>query len=96
VLRNLLVNAVRYGGPVRRIATEVHDGTVHLMVLDNGAGPGGEVMTRLFEPFAHGGDSGSLGLGLSVSRRLARAMGGDLHYRRADGWTCFTLTLRLA
>jgi signal transduction histidine kinase len=96
VLRNLLANAVRYGGPVLRIATEVQDGTVHLMVLDNGAGPGGEVLTRLFEPYAHGGNSGSLGLGLSVSRRLARAMGGDLHYRRADGWTCFTLTLRLA
>ncbi len=35
----------------------------------------------------------SVGLGLAVSRSLARAMGGDLTYTRADDMTTFTLTI---
>lgn len=35
----------------------------------------------------------SVGLGLSVSRRLARLMGGDLTYDYVDGWSEFRLSL---
>jgi signal transduction histidine kinase len=55
---------------------------------------------RIFEPYAsaHGSDapSGSIGLGLAVSRELARLMGGDLTYRYEDGRSVFELTLPLA
>lgn len=97
VLRNLLSNAFRHGGSiVKVIATRSLDG-VRLAVMDNGAGLSGPVVDRLFEPFANRGAKallvGSVGLGLSVSRASARAMGGDLTYSRAHGWTVFTLTL---
>jgi len=46
------------------------------------------------EPFSHGSKSGSLGLGLAVSRKLALAMGGDLAYRREGDITVFELQLR--
>jgi signal transduction histidine kinase len=35
----------------------------------------------------------SVGLGLAVARQLAQMMGGDLVYKRQDGWTRFELTL---
>ena len=38
----------------------------------------------------------SIGLGLAVSRRLARLMGGDLTYRYEDGEAIFELTLPIA
>jgi signal transduction histidine kinase len=34
-----------------------------------------------------------VGLGLAVARQLARMMGGDLVYRRRNGWTSFDVSL---
>ena len=52
---------------------------------------------RIFEPYAsaHGvaGHPGSIGLGLAISRKLARLMGGDLTYRYQDGESVFEFTL---
>lgn len=51
----------------------------------------------MFEPYArlggHAGLPSSVGLGLYVSRLLARMMDGDLQYSRRDGRTEFCLTL---
>jgi signal transduction histidine kinase len=53
----------------------------------------------MFEPYAHPTDetvvTGSLGLGLAVSKRLADAMGCRLSYRRMDGLTLFVVDLPL-
>jgi hypothetical protein len=55
---------------------------------------------RIFDRFVHDGTTplltGSVGLGLAISRSLAAHMGGDLTYERYSGWTAFTLALPLA
>jgi signal transduction histidine kinase len=94
VIRNLVRNADRHGGSTRILRTERRDGIVAVQVRDDGLGVPEEVCKRLFEPFSHGSKSGSLGLGLAVSRKLARAMGGDLDYRREGDITVFELQLR--
>jgi signal transduction histidine kinase len=94
VIRNLVRNADRHGGSTRILRTERRDGIVAVQVRDDGPGVPEEVCKRLFEPFSHGSKSGSLGLGLAVSRKLARAMGGDLDYRREGDITVFELQLR--
>jgi signal transduction histidine kinase len=94
VIRNLLRNADRHGGERRILRTFVIDGMVAVQMRDDGPGVSPEVLKRLFEPFSHGSKSGSLGLGLAVSRKLAQAMGGDLSYRREGGTTVFELRLR--
>ncbi|HUP17904.1 MAG TPA: PAS domain S-box protein [Acidimicrobiia bacterium] len=97
IMRNLVANAVRYGG--RPIAVEARsDGrAVKIAVRDHGDGIPSEAVDRMFEPYARlGGQAGlpsSVGLGLYVSRLLARMMDGDLQYQRRDGVTEFCLTL---
>ncbi len=90
VIGNLLDNAEKYarGSADRTItlaAREAGD-AVEVTVADHG--PGVAAKTRLFEAFARGvtadGPAG-LGLGLALSRSLARAMGGELDHRSADG-----------
>jgi PAS domain S-box-containing protein len=85
VLVNLLSNAVKFtpsGGTIVLRCT-VDDDTVSLDVTDSGQGIPAESLERIFEPFVQL-DSGltrkaeGAGLGLAISRRLARLMGGDL------------------
>jgi signal transduction histidine kinase len=99
ILRNLISNAQRYGGHRIHVATHIADGYAQLLVSDNGDGIPESDQERIFAPYesAHesGTQPGSLGLGLTISRSLARLMGGDLSYRRNDGWTTFDLTLPL-
>ncbi len=94
IVRNLVSNAHRYGGPHRLLDVSVDGDQVGISVSDDGDGLVPGLTDRLFEPLATGGASGSLGLGLSVSRLLARAMGGDLRFDRRSGWTIFELILR--
>ena len=94
IVRNLVSNARRYGGTTRELHVEVHRDQIRVSIRDNGPGLVAGLAGRLFEPLATGGTSGSLGLGLSVSRQLARAMGGDLGFDRRAGWTVFELVLR--
>ena len=97
VLRNLLSNAVRYGGKSISISVHPDGARVHVRVGDDGPGvPLGEEES-IFLPYRRANDTprhrGSVGLGLWVSRRLAKAMGGDLTYRRPGSRTVFELTL---
>lgn len=93
VLRNLLTNAVRYGGPDIRVEVE-RDGTgVSVLVSDDGPGVHESDLPELFTPYHRSRlgqiTPGSTGLGLWISRNLMRSMGGDLVYRRDDGRTVF-------
>lgn len=97
IMRNLLVNAVRYGGPEVRVRARVESGRVRFDVMDSGAGVDVSMTEEIFAPYRRGHDQaglpGSVGLGLSVSRRLARMMDGDVTYGLTDDWPTFTLHL---
>jgi two-component system, NarL family, sensor histidine kinase EvgS len=85
VLGNLLGNAARYtqAGQVRLevVSHRRNDGStaIEFVVQDTGPGIDAERQAKLFEPFASEPVvEGSTGLGLSICRRLVRAMGGTL------------------
>jgi len=96
IVRNLLSNAERYGGDDVSIEVEHLDQVALVRVRDNGSGIPEGSRESVFEPYVRAegdeGMPGSLGLGLPVSRRLARLMGGDLVYRW-DGTSVFELRL---
>jgi signal transduction histidine kinase len=97
ILRNLLTNALRYGGSHRGIDTHSADGLVTVIVRDSGPSIPSEETEAIFEPYQRGtvgsAQPGSVGLGLTVCRTLARKMGGDVAYSHEGGWSMFTLTL---
>jgi len=99
ILRNLLTNAIRYGGEeiVVSAAVDGHDAVVR--IADNGAGIPENEWDEIFEPYARAhsvpSQPNSVGLGLTVSRTLARLMGGDLTYH-FDGSSIFECRLPLA
>jgi signal transduction histidine kinase len=98
ILRNLLTNLERYGGAHRRVIGGANRGRVWLEIRDDGSGVSDDDAARIFEPYAsaHIGVSSSVGLGLSVARRLAELMGGSLTYSRDDGESVFRLELASA
>jgi len=85
ILRNLITNALRYGGDQIEIVTSAEPGTRVVEVIDDGTGIAAEDHERVFVAYerAHHteGQPGSVGLGLTVSRTLAELMGGSLTYR---------------
>ncbi len=97
VLRNLLTNAVRHGGPSITAACRTDGDWVRVMISDDGPAIADDARDRIFEPYerAHHEPSqpASVGLGLSLSRSLARLMGGDIVYRRDGAVNMFVLSL---
>jgi len=97
VIRNLITNADRYGGPNITVRMERRPDEFALTVVDDGPGIPEVDRPKIFEPYyrAHERRSNvdSVGLGLTVSRQLARLMGGDLTYDYRDGHSIFTLSL---
>ncbi|NIA24919.1 MAG: hypothetical protein GWP04_05055 [Gammaproteobacteria bacterium] len=97
VLRNLIANAVKHGGPHIRVEGEEKAGMVLCRVMDDGPGISDDIKNRLFDRFAHDGReallAGSVGLGLTIARSLARSMGGDVSFEEREGWTTFVMTL---
>ena len=102
ILLNLLTNAAKFtpmGGRVR-IACTAYDGTVSVEVSDTGIGISPESLQRIFEPFVQvdrsltSVDRDGVGLGLAISRDLARAMNGELAVESVLGeGSRFMLTL---
>jgi len=84
------------------LAVDRANGSVRLRVRDHGPGVPERERKRLFQPFrksAHDAANSApgVGLGLALSRRLARDMGGDLSQENENaGGACFVLTLRAA
>lgn len=97
ILRNLLTNAARYGGGDVEVEIEQRGDLCLVAVSDNGSGVPPEDTERIFHSYQRSDNAvqqpKSVGLGLSVSRKLARLMGGDLTYHRAAGRTRFELTI---
>jgi two-component system, NtrC family, sensor kinase len=79
VLVNLVRNAAEAAGPGGRVEVDLGewDGSAEVAVADSGPGIPAERRTHLFEPFFTTKSRGT-GLGLAVSRAIARAHGGDL------------------
>ena len=98
IIRNLLTNALRYGGPSIEVGCVAGpNGMSFVEVRDNGEGVPEAARERIFRPYerAHSlrGQPGSVGLGLAVSTQLADLMRGELTYRYEDGWSLFRLAL---
>ena len=100
-LRQVLSNLVRNGaeaagaGGRLEVAVAESDGRVEISVADSGPGIEPGARHRLFEPFFTTKPRGT-GLGLAVSRAIARAHGGDLSAADGAPGARFVLTLPLA
>ncbi|MCC6966591.1 MAG: PAS domain S-box protein [Nitrospira sp.] len=94
VLLNLVQNAIDASPADAEVTLRVaqHGDMLQWSVMDRGTGIPPEVFPHMFDPFFTTKSTGArqgLGLGLSVSRRLVRAMGGriDVHTQPAGGST---------
>ena len=100
IVRNLLSNAGKYGGPNVRALGYVEGRTYVCEVIDDGVGVPDQIAQRLFERFVHQGQQtavrGSVGLGLSIVHALAQGMGGSVSYRRVGENTHFAVRMPLA
>lgn len=105
VLANVLENALQHGGPGEiSVHGRADDGDgIVCDVVDHGPGVPARDWATLFVPFSNGsgfpGDrgAGNLGLGLSVARGFAEAMGGSLEpVETPGGGLTMRLTLRRA
>jgi PAS domain S-box-containing protein len=96
ILRNLVSNAMRYGGEEIQVCVAKSGDRLEVKVQDSGERIPNADVERIFRAYERGKGpthSGSVGLGLNVSRRLARLMDGDLTYRFEDDWSTFVLSL---
>lgn len=101
ILVNLVGNAVRYSPPGAHVwlRAECGDGRATLVVADQGKGIATADQARIFDKFERvdPSEAEGSGLGLYISRRLARAMGGDITVDSAPGQGArFTLSLPAA
>ncbi len=98
IIRNLIANATEHADRVE-VNVVVDMPVARVTVMDNGPGVADDLVGGMFDLYQHAredvGQPDSMGVGLFVSRRLARRMSGDITYRRLDRWTCFELTLPL-
>jgi signal transduction histidine kinase len=102
ILLNVLGNAVKFTPPRGRIElTALRSGDrVSIRVSDTGIGIEPDKLDRVFEPFFQvqtgpTREYAGVGLGLSISRDFARAMGGEIEVRSAPGEGC-VVTIELA
>jgi signal transduction histidine kinase len=105
ILLNLVTNAIKFtprGGSIN-VTADDDTGAVRVRVNDTGVGVRLVDIERVFEPFVQidrhltTETQQGVGLGLSISRELARAMHGDLTLESTEGTgSTFTLTLPIA
>jgi two-component system NtrC family sensor kinase len=94
VVGNLVRNAAEAAGPGGHVTVGLSalDGEVRMTVHDSGAGLDARARERLFEPFFTTKERGT-GLGLAVSRAIARAHGGDIEVSTEGAGATFTVKL---
>ena len=101
ILLNLLANAIKFtpAGGLIAVECDERDGNVRIHVRDTGVGIAEDRLHAIFEPFYQGEatltrPSDGVGLGLAISRDLARGMEGELTAVSAPGQgSVFTLAL---
>jgi PAS domain S-box-containing protein len=100
ILLNLLSNAIKFSDDGEIVVkSRVDRDSVAISIVDRGIGISVENITRIFDPFWQVEQRstrkvGGTGLGLSVSRSLARLLGGDVSVEsRVDRGSTFTVTL---
>jgi signal transduction histidine kinase len=108
-LQNLITNAAKYGGEARWMCIkagvneeQLHFDEVQISVKDKGLGIGASELRHIFEPFyrsraAAAAQIHGTGLGLSLARDIAEAVGGRLTVSSEPGkGSCFTVYLKFA
>lgn len=102
ILSEVVENAIHY---TAKGSVEVHasleemdqQSLMTFRVVDTGAGIDAAEISKVFEPFAHAGNSdmqGGAGIGLAKARSLARKLGGDICIESAKGAGCYvTITI---
>lgn len=101
ILSNLVSNAIKYT-PVNgmvKITADVRNSILKISVSDNGPGLNPEEQKIIFEAFSrlseHANEEGT-GIGLTITRKLVRFMGGDIYVKSNKGeGSCFTVNLPL-
>ena len=101
MLLNLISNAIKFTGAGGRVELECQsdEGAVRIAVRDTGVGISPERLADIFDPFVQVDPDltrqrQGAGLGLAISRELARAMGGEITVESQPGvGSTFTLTL---
>jgi len=100
ILRNLITNAVRYGGEEVKVVTRRSGQEfVQILVCDTGSPLDPEEAERIFQSYERGSglhDARSVGLGLSVARKLAGLMNGSIAYEHDGTYSSFVVTLPAA
>jgi signal transduction histidine kinase len=100
ILRNLLTNAERYGGPEVSVTVAPGDRWVTVDVSDNGPGLPPDEWEPIFDLYHRAHQERdrpeSVGIGLAISRHLAELMGGSLRYTREADRSVFRLSLQTA
>ncbi len=97
IVQNLLDNAIKYMPDDRdghvSVTWRKHRGGFRIKVADNGAGIPTNIRQDLYRPFAkHAkGGAGSVGLGLSIVRRMTESLRGNIHVASSAAGTTFTL-----
>ncbi|MFP6773347.1 MAG: ATP-binding protein [Alphaproteobacteria bacterium] len=88
-IRNLLDNAVRYGGGAE-VSLSQGKGEAVIEIIDDGPGVPEDMREKVFQPFfrlegSRSRETGGTGLGLSSARAILRRQGGDIALQEAPG-----------
>ncbi len=97
VIRNLLTNAIKYGGDRVAVVVRRGVGSAQVLVIDDGVGVSADEAELIFERYYRSQASptqpGSVGIGLAVSRQLAEMMGGTLSYDTSNSESRFVFSV---
>jgi signal transduction histidine kinase len=88
-MRNLVDNAIKYGGSAR-VSVRREGDVLSIAVRDSGPGMPPEELARAAEPFhrletSRSRETGGTGLGLAIARAVAESHGGELRLANAEG-----------